>query len=151
MAIPGRAGRAGSRAAARLDGLTEAVDTFENLPAAFRDEIADTLATGAGIIESEAKSRVPYDEGDLERSIGTNIRDDGMEAAVGSGIVYAPFVEFGTVYTAAQPWLYPAFRTGARYIRRRMKTWPLEAWQKVRARTKRGKRANTSSGIVVSE
>lgn len=125
--------------AVSVDGLTELRGTLADLPAAFREVLADAIDTGSAIIESEAHSRVPYDEGDLDRSIGRNVRSDGLQAAVGSGLEYAPHVELGTAHAPAQPWLYPAFRLGARYVRRQMKDFTAAAGRKVRVRV-RGKR-----------
>lgn len=135
--------------AVRIDGLVEAKEMFSRLPDALHAEVADTIEKAAEIIESEAKLRVPYEDGDLHDSIGLNIREDGLMAAVGAGAFYARFVEFGWLYAPAQPYLFPAFRWGARYVRGRMKHWPLTAAQKARARVRRGKRKNRTSGIVV--
>lgn len=124
-----------------VDGLTELRRAITDLPEAFREVVAESIDTGSAIIESEAHARVPYDEGDLDRSIGRNVRADGLQAAVGSGEAYAPHVELGTVDTPAQPWLYPAFLVGARYVRRQMREWSAAAGRKVRVRTRGKKRA----------
>lgn len=137
MAIPGRAGR---MQAVRIDGLTEAKAALAFLPEAFRLVAAETIDTGTAIMESEAHNRVPYDHGDLDRSIGRNVREDGLQASVGAGDIAAKYTELGTEHMAAQPWLYPAYRTGVRFIRRAMKGWSEEAGQKVRVRSKRRKR-----------
>ena len=88
-----------------------------------------------------------------------NVRDDGLQASVGSGDKKARFVEFATNDTPAQPFLYPAFRVGAKYIRASMRNWAKNAAQSaiegnvnagrtsigsvggVSFRTKRGRRA----------
>lgn len=136
MAIPGRAGRIQP---VRVDGLTEMKAALAFLPEAFRQVAAETIDTGTSVMEFEALKRVPYDEGDLFNSIGRNVREDGLQATVGAGDFKARFVELGTNDTPAQPYLYPAFRTGARFIRRRMRDWAAEAGEKVRFRTKRRK------------
>lgn len=124
----------------RVDGLTEAKAALAFLPEAFRQVAAETIDTGTAIIESEAHGNVPIDEGDLDRSIGRAIRDDGLQATVGAGDIAAKFTELGTEHMAAQPWLYPAYRTGVRFIRRAMKGWSEDAGQKVRVRSKRRKK-----------
>lgn len=121
-------------------GLAQVRFALSGLPQAFRDEAIPTIETGAAIIESEAKTRVPYDEGDLERSIETEIREDGLRATVGTDLFYGKFVELGTEDTPAQPYLYPAFRVGARYVRKQMRTWAKGAATRVRTRTKRPKK-----------
>lgn len=124
----------------RIEGIAELHAALERLPDALREIVVPTIATGAAIIESEAKTRVPYDEGDLERSIETEIQEDGLRAMVGSDLFYAKFVELGTSDTPEQPYLFPAFRTGARYVRRRMREWASEVGAKVRLKTRRPKK-----------
>lgn len=123
-------------AAVSVDGLTELRGTLSDLPAAYRSVVAESIDTGSAIIESEAHGRVPIDEGDLDASIGRNVREDGLQAAVGSGLDYAPHVELGTENMPAQPWLYPSFLVGARFVRKAMRTWAAEAGRRVRFRTK---------------
>jgi len=139
MAIPGVRG---GNNPVRVDGLTEAKAALAFLPEAFRQVAAETIDTGTAIMESEAHNRVPYDEGDLDASIGRNVREDGLQASVGASDIAARFTELGTVDTPAQPWLRPAFRTGARFIRREMKDWTEKAGQRVRVRAKYRKKAS---------
>lgn len=47
--------------------------------------------------------------GTLKRSIGLEITDDGMSAEVEPTAEYAPYVELGTRFMEAQPYLKPAF------------------------------------------
>lgn len=114
-----------------IGGLAEASAALRRLPLEFREVAADTIEVGAAIIEGEADFRVPDDPatyaGDTKRSLGTNIRDDRLQADVGYGNVVARFLEFGTNDTAAQPSLFPAFQIGARYVRKQIRTWAREA------------------------
>lgn len=128
------------RLSVRVDGLTEARDTVALLPEAFKEEVADAIDVGSRIILSEAGRRVPVRQGTLKRSLGRNVRSDGLQASVGSGDFKAKFVEFATNDTPAQPFLYPAFRLGAKYIRAVMKDWAENAGMKARFKTKRGRR-----------
>jgi HK97 gp10 family phage protein len=130
----------------RVDGLTEAKETVAALPQAFKDVAVKTIDEGTDIMWSEAFSRAPVGHGKdvhpgkLKASIAKNVRDDGLQASVGSGVVYAKFVEFGTNDTPAEPFLYPAFRIGARYIRGAMKDWADDAGNSARFKTKRGRK-----------
>jgi len=135
MAIPGVKGSK----PVRVDGLTEAKAALAFLPEAFRQVAAETIDTGTAVMEFEALKRAPYDEGDLFESIGRNVRDDGLQATVGSDDFKAKWLELGTNDTPALPYLFPAFRTGARFIRARMRGWAEEAGSKVRFRSKRRK------------
>lgn len=56
--------------------------------------------------EGYAKRLCPVDTGNLRNSI-THTADDDT-AYIGTNVEYAPYVEFGTSKTAAQPYLRPA-------------------------------------------
>ena len=130
----------GSKADVRIDGLTEAKATLAALPEAFKNQVRESLDIGSAIILSEAGRRVPVRFGDLKRSLGRNIRDDGLQVAVGSGDHKAQWVEFATNDTPAQPFLYPAFRQGSRFVRGSMRSWAENAGEQARFRTKRSGR-----------
>lgn len=121
-------------------GLTEVSAALASLPAEFRAVVAETIDQGSAMIEVDYKAHAPVDEGDLVRSIGRNVRSDGLQAAIGAGEVHAPFVEFGTNDTPAQPALWPAFKRGTRFIRRQIREWAARAGMRVRLRTKRFRR-----------
>lgn len=106
-----------------IGGLAEASAALRRLPLEFREVAADTIEVGTAIMEGEADARVPVDEGDLKNSIGRNVRADGLQAEVGAGDYKARWVEFATNDTPAQPFLFPAFQVGARYIRAQMRHW----------------------------
>lgn len=124
----------------KVQGLTEVSAALAQLPAEFRAVVAETIDEGSAIIEAEARVRVPVDQGTMKRSLGRNVRADGLQAAVGFGDPKARFVEFETKDTRAQPSLWPAFRRGARFIRRELREWAARAGLRVRFKTKRGRR-----------
>lgn len=126
-----------ARFTVRVDGLTEAKATAVALPEAFKDQVREALEIGSRIILSEAGARVPVRTAKLKQSLGRNVRDDGLQAAVGSGDYKAKFVEFGTNDTPAQPFLYPGFRAGAKFIRAFMRNAAERAGQQARFKTKR--------------
>lgn len=138
----------GLKANVRLDGLTEARATLAALPQAFRDVASETIDEGTDIMFNEAYRRVPVREGVLKRSLGKNRRADGLQTAVGSGDHKAQWVEFATEDTPAQPFLYPGFRIGAKFIRRMMREWTDDAGNRARFKTKRVRRGvNTTSAL----
>lgn len=47
--------------------------------------------------------------GETKRSIGLEIRDGGLTADVGPETEYSPYVEYGTRFMEAQPFVRPAF------------------------------------------
>lgn len=50
-----------------------------------------------------------YQTGDTKRSIGLEITDGGMAAEAGPETDHSPYVEYGTRYMEAQPFVRPAF------------------------------------------
>lgn len=126
-----------------VDGLTQARKALADLPEAFREVAADSIDIGSRIILTEAAQRAPVGwepvrEGHvrLKGSLGREVRSDGLQAAVGSGDFTAKWVEFGTKKNAAKPFLWPAYRLGARYVRKAMRNWAKKAGEKVRTRQK---------------
>lgn len=83
------------------------------------NELNDSTALGirqtAAEVEAEAKKRVPVDTGALQASIRVEgpINGDPLAYEVVAGksrsVEYAGFIEFGTRYMRAQPFLSPAF------------------------------------------
>ena len=60
-------------------------------------------------MQTKAQQNAPVDTGNLKRSIGLAMRDSGLTAEVEPTAEYAPYVEFGTRFMNAQPYLRPAF------------------------------------------
>lgn len=50
-----------------------------------------------------------YSHGDTSKSINTNISDGGLTAKVGPTTEYAKYVEYGTRYMEAEPFIKPSF------------------------------------------
>lgn len=50
-----------------------------------------------------------YATGTTKRSIGLEIKDGGMTAEVGAKTEYAPYLEYGTRFMDAQPFVKPAY------------------------------------------
>lgn len=124
-----------------IDGLTEARAACAALPEAFKEVVRESLDVGSRIILSEAGRMVPVRYGILKRSLGRNVREDGLQIAIGSGDWKAKFQEFGTNDTPRQAFLYPAYRRGAKYIRAQMKRWATDAATRVTVRGKVSKAA----------
>lgn len=67
-------------------------------------------------VQNEARQRCPVDTGRLRASIQTSgVQHDGRGAyiEVGTNVGYAGFVEFGTRYMRAQPYMRPALLAAA--------------------------------------
>ena len=118
-----------AKVSVRVDGLTKARKSVALLPEAFKAQARDAIEIGSRIILMEASARAPYRKGTLKQSLGRNVRDDGLQASVGTGDKKARFVEFATNDTPAQPFLYPGFRAGSKFIRASMRNWARNAAQ----------------------
>lgn len=80
------------------------------------EEVDDAVRRVATEVMAGASERAPIDTGTLSRSY-TIVREAPASYLVGTGVHYAPFVEFGTRYTRAQPHLGPALEAARRRYR----------------------------------
>lgn len=84
------------------------IDEFLN--SGFEEIMEEKLKLACAVIEGNAKSRCPVDTGRLRNSITYKV--EGLEGAVGTNVVYAPYMEVGTgIYASAgngrkSPWVY---------------------------------------------
>lgn len=57
-----------------------------------------------------AQREAPYLTGELRRSIISTYLEGGLVGQVKAGMDYAPYVEYGTRFMTAQPFMRPAFQ-----------------------------------------
>ncbi len=69
---------------------------LEGTAAGFEAEAATLVAKTAFAIEADAKRLCPVDTGRLKVSIHPRFSRGGLTAVVGTNVLYAPFVEYGT-------------------------------------------------------
>lgn len=67
------------------------------------------VAKNGSRLQTQAQRNAPVDTGTLMRSIGLSIEDDGLTAKSEATAHYAGYVELGTRFMAAQPYMRPAF------------------------------------------
>lgn len=60
-------------------------------------------------LQKKAQKNAPVDTGTLQRSITLEMRDSGKTAEVEPTVDYGAYVELGTRFMTAQPYLKPAF------------------------------------------
>lgn len=60
-------------------------------------------------LQQKAQRNAPVDTGNLRRSINLSIKDGGMTAEVTAMAEYSGYVEYGTRFMNAQPFIAPAF------------------------------------------
>lgn len=80
-------------------------------------DVGVRLARAAVVVERVAKQLCPVDTGRLRSSITRQLGRDslGLYAAVGTDVEYAPFVELGTRFMRARPFLRPALASLAAF------------------------------------
>lgn len=59
-------------------------------------------------IQEKADFKKGYQTGTTKRSVGLEIKDGGLTAESGPTTEYAPYVEYGTRFMQAQPFVRPA-------------------------------------------
>lgn len=60
-------------------------------------------------MQSKADFKKGYQTGETKRSIGLEIKDSGFTAQVGPETEYSPYLEYGTRFMDAQPFIKPAY------------------------------------------
>lgn len=85
------------------------------------DDVKRVVRHNGAEMQEKAQRNAPVDTGHLKRSIGLEIRDGGMSAEVEPTADYAPYVELGTRFMEAQPYLKPAFDDQKEKFKRDMK------------------------------
>ena len=75
-------------------------------------EAAKTVVMKNGSsLQEQAQRNAPVDTGTLKRSIGLEIKDSGLTAVSGPTVHYGEYVERGTRFMEAQPYMKPALHT----------------------------------------
>lgn len=88
---------------------------IERLFASESGPVGKALARAAVKVESAAIRLCPVDTGRLRSSISHELAQDGkgLLALVGTNVEYAIYVELGTRFSRAQPYLRPALKAAA--------------------------------------
>lgn len=97
----------------KITGVKELVAKFQQIEKQMQGAILKNAAlSGALVIQNSAIDKCPVDSGDLKQSIHNEISVSNAtyaEIEVGTDVEYAAYVEFGTRFMAAQPYMRPAF------------------------------------------
>lgn len=98
-----------------INELTSALKKKTSLEAARR-----VVMQNGAELQARAQRNSPVDTGNLKRSIGLEIKDGGLTARSEATAEYAPYVEWGTRYMDAQPFMKPAFNEQKEQFKRDM-------------------------------
>ena len=94
-----------------LRGIARMQKALKEMPDLVQEELGKAVVELVLIVEAKAKELCPVDTGKLRASI-TPVIQSWAKAFVGTNTSYAPYVEYGTRKTVAQPFLEPAFLEG---------------------------------------
>lgn len=72
-------------------------------------EVKQKVREHGSAVQTRSQKTVPVDTGTLKRSIRLAIKDNGLTSEVSANTDYAGYVEFGTRYMDAQPYMRPAY------------------------------------------
>ena len=71
-------------------------------------------------MQTNADFKKGYQTGTTKRSIGLELKDGGFTAESGPETEYSPYLEYGTRYMDAQPFVKPAYEEQAQKFKRDM-------------------------------
>ena len=74
-----------------------------------KEAVKSIIKKNGAALQKKAQKKAPIDTGNLMRSIGLEIGNDGLTATVEPTAEYAAYVEYGTRFMKAQPYLKPTF------------------------------------------
>ena len=89
-----------------IDGLDEAQGLLGAVQDKIKDGIRKGLAEAGEIVVKDAKAECPVDTGELQGSIKKRVEDNTCTAFASAA--HGMYVEFGTRYQRAQPFMVPA-------------------------------------------
>lgn len=90
-----------------LKGLDELEKALKEK--ATMQDVKDVVKMNGAEMQAKAMRNAPVDTGALKRYIMISIFDGGFTSRVNSLMNYAPYVEYGTRFMNAKPFLKPAF------------------------------------------
>jgi len=91
-----------------VKGIEEFQQAMRNFDSGIQRHVHRLLASWAADVKALAKQLVPVRTGHLRQSIYAEVRE--WVVRIGAEATYALFVELGTRYMQARPYLYPAIQ-----------------------------------------
>jgi len=93
----------------KVEGADALIRKFKRFGVEGSQVVADVTKINALEIEAKAKRNAPVDTGKLQQSVKAE-KLVKHTWAISVYEMYASFIEFGTRFMSAQPFLYPAFK-----------------------------------------
>lgn len=81
-----------------------------------KEAVKTVVKKNGSRLQESAQEKAPVDTGTLKRSITLDLKDAGMTAESEATAEYAGYVEYGTRFMSAQPYMRPALKeVGAKF------------------------------------
>lgn len=88
-----------------VEALEKELKKFANL-----DDVKNVVKMNGAEMQKSAMKKAPVDTGTLKRYIMLSIMDGGFTTRVNSLVNYSAYVEYGTRYQTAQPFIRPSLK-----------------------------------------
>ena len=105
----------------RLDGLSELKRGLESKPKDVKPALQRILQKHGAALQQKEMRAVPVDTGTLKRSIILDVNYESLTATVEPTAHYASYVEYGTRYMNAQPFVRPSYNAQVTLFRQDVK------------------------------
>lgn len=74
------------------------------------DDVKQAVKINTSEMQNQAMRRAPVDTGNLKRMIEIDFSDGGLTGKVTSSAGYSGYLEWGTRFMSAQPYMRPSFK-----------------------------------------
>lgn len=103
----------------RVVGLNAFVKNVENKPKVVQIAVGKEIGLSSLRVEKKSKQKAPFDTGWLSDNIYASMVDQ-VKAEVVSPVDYSIFIELGTRFMMAQPFLFPALKADWPLLQKRL-------------------------------
>ena len=93
----------------RLDGLSHLSKALQQKTKSITPDLERIVKRHGAALQQKAMRAAPVDTGTLKRSITLDISFTGLTATIAPHTDYASYVEYGTRYMDAQPYMRPSY------------------------------------------
>ena len=93
----------------KMIGLGRLVKGLTDMHTKCDSEIGKVVKANTSELQQKEMRTVPVDTGFLKRSITLTMKDNGLTGVVEPTADYASYIEYGTRFMAAQPYVRPSY------------------------------------------
>lgn len=107
----------------KIEGIAEAMSSIKSLQHIAAPEMFKIVKKNGAELQQKEMRIVPVDTGNLKRSILLAVEDNGMTSTVEPTANYAGYVEYGTRFMDAQPYVRPSYEQQKEIFMKDMKKY----------------------------